>query len=82
MPMNGEDYLVLRRFASEAQANLVKNILEGSGIEVFVHRDDCCGWEPFAASMNSVRLIIKRSNQARAEELLKEIDLPKEKRAP
>lgn len=64
------------RFATEIQASAAKMLLEGSGINVVVRRDDCSGWEPCAAGMNSIKLFVLPCEKTRAEELLRQIDSP------
>lgn len=64
--------IVLRRFSNMAQAEMARIALEASGIVCFLSQDDCGGMEPYLQSSNGVRLMIRRDDQERANDVLAE----------
>jgi putative signal transducing protein len=62
--------VVVRRFMSEAEADLAKAILAANGIEASVLRDDAGGMLPSMSLMSEIRLVVAPDDAEAAREML------------
>lgn len=62
--------VVVRRFMSEAEADLAKAILAANGIEASVLRDDAGGMLPSMSLMSEIRLVVAPDDAEAAREVL------------
>ena len=65
------DLIVIRNYVNEILANMAKMVLEGSGIDVMIRKDDCGGMEPYLQVGTGVQLLVREEDARRAEEILK-----------
>ena len=65
-----EDLVTIRTFATRAEADLARSVLEAFGIECVVGADDCGGQRPALTMGSGVRLIARSKDVERAEEVL------------
>ena len=65
----------LKTFNNDAEAELVKNILEDNGIDALVKADDCAGMVPFLQfGSGGVHLLVFEEDVEKAQEMLKKIE--------
>jgi hypothetical protein len=62
--------VVVRRFMTEAEADLAKAILQANGIEASVLRDDAGGMIPAMSLMSRIRLVVAPEDAEAAREVL------------
>lgn len=62
--------VVVRRFMSEAEADLARAILAANGIEAAVLRDDAGGMIPAMSLMSEIRLVVAPEDAEAAREVL------------
>jgi putative signal transducing protein len=62
--------VVVRRFMSEAEADLAKAILAANGIEAAVLRDDAGGMLPAMSLASEIRLVVAPEDAELAREVL------------
>ena len=71
--MSSEKTVVIARYASEIEAEMLRMALEADGIECFVSRDDCGGTHPYLQQSTGVRVLVMESNGQRAREIQKDM---------
>jgi hypothetical protein len=64
------EWVVLRIFSYQHEAEVVKSVLEGSGIEAMTIGDDCGALDPALSLVRGVRLLVAADQLERAEEIL------------
>ena len=62
--------VVVRRFMSEAEADLARAILAANGIEANLLRDDAGGMLPAMSLLSEIRLVVAPDDAAAAREVL------------
>lgn len=67
-----DDIVVLREFGNEAEANLAASVLEANGVPARVAADTAGGALPSLALVFPIRLLVRRSDESLARELLDE----------
>ena len=75
------DLVMIRNYTSEIPATLAKAALEGSGIDTMIQKDDCGGMNPFLQAVTGVQLLVRREDAERAEDILKQSEIPAEESA-
>ena len=50
-------------------------LLEGSGIDATIQKDDCGGMRPYLQIMTGVQLLVAQEDAERAMEILKETEI-------
>jgi putative signal transducing protein len=65
-----DDYVVVRRFTTEVEAELARAILESNGIAAAVLRDDAGGMLPAMSLLSAVRLVVGPADAEAAREVL------------
>lgn len=65
-----DDLVTIRTFATRAEADLARSVLEAYGIECMIGADDCGGQRPALAMGSPIRLIARSEDLERAEEVL------------
>lgn len=68
-PVDSE-LVTIRTFSSEPEAMVAKAALEAFGIECAAGSDDGGGQEPSLTMANGIRLMVRSSDAARAEDVL------------
>jgi len=76
--MNLDDAIVLETFASRIEAEMAAGLLESEGVEAMVMADDAGGAYPMLQFIRGVRLMVYREDEARAREILKDMEEPGE----
>ena len=64
------EWVVLRIFSYQHEAEVVKSVLEGSGIEAMTIGDDCGALDPALSLVRGVRLLVAADQLERAESVL------------
>jgi len=64
--------VVLREFSSRGDAEIVRELLLGSGIEAFVTSDDCGSVDPALSFGRGIQLLVGPSDAVRAEQIIVE----------
>ncbi|MCX5890957.1 MAG: DUF2007 domain-containing protein [Deltaproteobacteria bacterium] len=72
--MNLDDAIVLETFASRIEAEMAAGLLESEGVEAMVMADDAGGAYPMLQFIRGVRLLVYREDEARAREILKDME--------
>jgi hypothetical protein len=62
--------VVLRTFSYQHEADVVKSVLEGSGIEAMTTGDDCGAMDPALALVRGVKLLVAADQREQAESVL------------
>ena len=62
--------VVVRRFMTEAEADLARAILAANGIEAAVLRDDAGGMLPAMSLLSEIRLVVAPEDAETAREVL------------
>jgi hypothetical protein len=62
--------VVVRRFMSEAEADLARAILAANGIEAALLRDDAGGMLPAMSLLSEIRLVVAPDDAEAAREVL------------
>ena len=65
-----EDVYVLRVFNNEIDARMAQQLLQNSGVDAFVFKDDGGGMEPHLQRTIGVRLVVDRGHAERAQQIL------------
>jgi hypothetical protein len=65
-----DEYVVVRRFTTEVEAELARAILESNGIAAAVLRDDGGGMLPAMSLLSAVRLVVAPADAESAREVL------------
>jgi Putative prokaryotic signal transducing protein len=65
-----EEVFVLKMFSNEIEARMVQEMLQKSGVEAFVFKDDVGGMEPQLQLTAGVRLLVSGVDAERAHHLL------------
>lgn len=76
--MTTDDIVVLRTFATHIEADLAKSALEAAGIDAAISADDAGGTRPHLWVGAGVRLLVRRADAERADEVLNTPALPGE----
>ena len=76
--MNLDDAIVLETFASRIEAEMAAGLLESEGVEAMDKADDAGGAYPMLQFIRGVRLMVYREDEARAREILKDMEEPGE----
>jgi hypothetical protein len=76
--LNLDDAIVLETFASRIEAEMAAGLLESEGVEAMVLADDAGGAYPMLQFIRGVRLMVYREDEARAREILKDMEEPVE----
>jgi hypothetical protein len=69
--MTNDDIIPLRTFINHIEADLAKSALEAAGIEVAISADDAGGTRPHLWVGTGVRLMVRRTDAERADEILR-----------
>ena len=64
------DFVTIRTFTTESEANIVRGALEAFNINCIVSRDDCGGQRPHLALAGGVRLLVRAEDAVSAEQVL------------
>jgi hypothetical protein len=67
--MKGE-FVVLNIYFNETDAELASSLLESSGIEVMIKRDDFGGMGPHLTFARGIKLLVKKEDEQNARQLL------------
>jgi hypothetical protein len=70
----GGPKVVLRILSSRAEADVLANVLAGSGIDSFVASDDCGAIDPALSFVRGVHLFVAEDDRERAEALLEQAE--------
>lgn len=65
-----EEMVVIKIFSSEAEAVMAQQLLDESGLQSFVLKDDAGGMEPHLQLTSGVRLLVKRVDADRSQKIL------------
>jgi hypothetical protein len=76
--MNLDDAIVLETFPNRIEAEMAAGLLESEGVEAIVMADDAGGAYPSLQFVRGVRLMVYREDEARAREILKDMEEPVE----
>ena len=76
--MNLDDAIVLETFPNRIAAELAAGLLESEGVEAMVAADDAGGTYPMLQFIRGVRLLVYREDEARAREILRDMEAPGE----
>ena len=65
------DLICIKNYNNRTEAEIVKSLLEASGIEAVVSADDCGGMRPhLLLGTNGTRLLVKEEDAQKALEIL------------
>ena len=65
------DLICIKNYNNRTEAEIVKSLLEASGIEAVVSADDCGGMRPhLLLGTNGTRLLVKEEDAKKALEVL------------
>jgi hypothetical protein len=67
------EHVVLRRFNYRHEAEVVRSVLEGDGIEAVVTSDDCGSVDPALGLVRGACVVVGGEDVERAEELLAQV---------
>ena len=76
--MNLDDAIVLETYANRIEAEMAAGLLESEGVEAIVMADDAGGAYPSLQFVRGVRLLVYREDEARAREILRDMEEPGE----
>ncbi len=66
------DLICIKNYNNRTEAELVKSLLESSGIEAIISADDCGGMRPhLLLGTNGTRLLVKEEDAQKALDVLK-----------
>lgn len=68
--------VVLRRCNYRHEAEVIRSVLEGDGIEALVFSDDCGSVDPALGLVRGVCVAVADEDVAQAEELLEQVGSP------
>ncbi len=72
--MNLDDAIVLETFPNRIAAEMAAGLLESEGVEAMVVADDAGGAYPPLQFIRGVRLLVYREDEARAREILRDME--------
>ncbi len=72
--MNLDDAIVLETFPNRIAAEMAAGLLESEGVEAMVVADDAGGAYPSLQFIRGVRLMVYREDEARAREILRDME--------
>jgi len=72
--MNLDDAIVLETFPNRIAAEMAAGLLESEGVEAIVMADDASGTLPPLQFIRGVRLLVYREDEARAREILRDME--------
>jgi hypothetical protein len=64
------EWVVVRTFCYQHEADFVKSVLEGSGIEAMTNSDDCGALDPALALVRGVNVLVATDQLEQAESVL------------
>jgi hypothetical protein len=64
------EWVVLRTFSYQHEAEVAKSVLEGSGVEAMTSSDDCGALDPALGLVRGVKLLVASDHLERAENIL------------
>ena len=64
------EWVVLRTFSYQHEAEIVKSVLEGSGIEAITNSDDCGALDPALGLVRGVNVLVTADQFEQAESVL------------
>ena len=64
------EWVVLRTFGYQHEAEVVKSVLEGSGVEAVTTSDDCGALDPALGLVRGVKVLVAAEQFDRAEAVL------------
>jgi hypothetical protein len=70
------DWITIRTFPERNEAEIVKSLLDSSGIPALIQADDMGGTRPFMQLTTGVRLLVARDRAAEALALLAAVPEP------
>jgi hypothetical protein len=76
--LNLDDAIVLETFPNRIAAEMAAGLLESEGVEAMVAADDASGTFPPLQFIRGVRLLVYREDEARAREILRDMEAPGE----
>jgi len=68
-----DEPVVINTYDNEAEAEMAKQFLQGSGLRSFISKDDAGGMEPHLQLTGGVRLLVARVDAERAREILTQL---------
>ncbi len=72
-----KDFVTIRSFSNDVEAQIAKGKLEASGIEAFIVKDDCGGAYPILQSIHGVNLKVAETDAQLAMDILEPETAPK-----
>lgn len=69
-----EEVFVLKMFSNEIEARMAQELLQKSGVEAFVFKDDVGGMEPQLQLTAGVRLLVSGVDAGRAHQILETLN--------
>jgi Putative prokaryotic signal transducing protein len=76
--LNLDDAIVLETFPNRIAAEMAAGLLESEGVEAMVAADDAGGVYPPLQFIRGVRLLVYKEDEARAREILRDMEAPVE----
>ena len=64
------EWVVLRTFSYQHEAEIVRSVLEGSGIEAITNSDDCGALDPALGLVRGVNVLVAADRLEQAEDVL------------
>ena len=64
------EFICLKTFDNEPEAELCKGLLEQAGIDVILSKDDCGGMRPALNVTTGIRLLVNSDEVNKANELI------------
>ena len=64
------EWVVVRTFSYQHEADFVKSVLEGSGIEAMTNSDDCGALDPALGLVRGVKVLVAADQLEKAEDVL------------
>lgn len=64
------DWVILRTFSYQHEAEVVRSVLEGSGIEAITNSDDCGALDPALGLVRGVNVLVAADQLEQAENIL------------
>ena len=69
-----EEMVVIKIFSNETEAVMAQQLLEESGLQAFVLKDDAGGMEPHLQLTTGVRLVVNRVDAERTQGILQVLE--------
>jgi len=69
-----QEMVVIKIFSNEADALMAQELLEQSGVQSFVFKDDAGGMEPHLQLTLGVRLVVKGIDAERGQRILQDLE--------